>query len=116
MNHHLQFLILKYTKHAVSNDSISIGILAYETDAGSYAETRFLNTWERVLRFDPNADTEVLDGLKTEIETDWPDAQKRKSLIAMFLRSFSNTLVVQEMSCSADDPSRELDVLASLHL
>lgn len=116
MKHHLQFLILKYAKHAVSNDSISIGILVYETDTGSYAETRFLNTWERVSRLDPNADTEVLEGLKTEIETDWSDVQKRKSLIAMLLRSFSNTLVVQERSCFTDDPGRELEVLASLHL
>lgn len=116
MKHHLRFLILKYASNPDSDDSVPFGILAYEVDTGSFAETRFLPTWKPVLHLDPAADLEVFAALKKEIEISWSNPKKRNDLLTMFLERFSNSVQVQEVSCVAESPSDEMETLASLHL
>lgn len=116
MKHHLKFLVLKYAPRPIDNNSVCIGVLAFEVDTGSYTEVRFIKTWEPVLRLDPDADLEVLGALKREIEIDWPDREKRERLVNMFLGTFSNALQVQEVSSLTETPAQEMDAFASQYL
>jgi hypothetical protein len=116
MNHNLKFAVLRYVPNPLSDLSIAFGLLGYEVGTGTFADARFLQVWEPVLRLDPGADIDALDALRNEVQNEWSDAQKRAILLNMFLNMFSNCVQVQEGSCHASDPKTEMEGLAVRYL
>jgi hypothetical protein len=108
----LKLAILRYASNHFPDASVAFAILGYELGAGAFVDTRFLHTWEPLLRLDAQADVEMLSALRDEIQSEWPDARKRTMLLYIFTTSFSNSVLVQETSCVTDDPKAEMDNLA----
>jgi hypothetical protein len=105
----LKFLILQYTPSVLNEGFVNIAVLGYEIDTGSFAEARFLDGWEAALRLDPNADIEMLDALRKEIQGGWPDVERREALLKMLLDSFSNSVQIsQEHTCLTNNPEKEM--------
>jgi hypothetical protein len=113
----LKFLILQYTPSVLNEGFVNIAVLGYEVDTGSFAEARFLDGWEAALRLDPNADIEMLDALRKEIQGGWPDVERRETLLKLLLDSFSNSVqIFQEQTCLTNDPEKEMRDLVLRYL
>jgi hypothetical protein len=113
----LKFVILQYTPSILNQSSVNIAVLGYEIDTGSFGDARFLDGWEAALRLDPNADIEMLDALKKEIQSGWPNVERREALLRMLLDSFSNSIQIsQEHSCLTNNPSDEMRGLVLRYL
>jgi len=108
----LKLAILRYSPNLSTDASVAFAILGHELGTGAFVDTRFLHTWEPLLRLDGQADVELLSALRDEIQNDWPDARKRAILLYIFTTSFSNSVLVQETSCVTVDPKAEMDNLA----
>lgn len=115
--HRLKFVILQYTPSVLSQSFVNIAVLGYEVDTGSFADARFVDGWEVALRLDPNTDLEMLDGLKKEIQSSWPNVERRETLLRMLLDSFSNSVQIsQEHTCLTNDPENEMRNLVLRYL
>jgi hypothetical protein len=113
----LKFVILRYRPIILNQSSINIAVLSYEVDTGSFGDARFLNGWEAALRLDPNADIEMLDALKREIQSGWPNVERREALLRMLLDSFSNSVQIsEEHSCLTNNPLDEMQDLVLRYL
>ena len=63
MNHNPKFAILRYLPNVISDVSVAFGILGHEVGTGTFADVKFLDAWEPILRVDPTADIEALSSL-----------------------------------------------------
>jgi hypothetical protein len=68
MAHELQceFSLIRYVPDVVKGEFANIGVVLREAGSSS-AEVKFTRDWSRVRCIDPNADTEMLESLETEI-------------------------------------------------
>jgi Protein of unknown function (DUF3037) len=115
--HRLKFVVLKYAPSVLSNCFVNIAVLGYEVDTGRFGDARFLDGWEPALKLDPNADIEMLDGLKKEIQSSWPNIERREMLLKTFLDSFSNSIQIsQEQTCLTNNPEDEMRDLVLRYL
>lgn len=113
----LKFVVLQYIPSVLNESLVNIAVLGYEIDTGPFADARFLEGWEAALTLDPNADVEMLDALKKEIQSGWPNAQRREALLRMLLDSFSNGVQIsREHSCLTDNPEDEMRDLVLRYL
>jgi hypothetical protein len=113
----LKFVVLQYAPSILNEGFVNIAVLSYEVDTGSFADARFLDGWETALGLDPNADVEMLESLKKEIQGGWPDIEKRQTLLRMLLDSFSNSVQISdEQTCLTDNPENEMRDLAFRYL
>ena len=113
----LKFVILRYRPIILNQSFVNIAVLSYEVDTGSFGDARFLNGWEAALRLDPNADIEMLDALKREIQSGWPNVERREALLRMLLDSFSNSVQIsEEHSCLTNNPLDEMQDLVLRYL
>jgi hypothetical protein len=105
----LKFVVLQYTPSVLKESFVNIAVLSYEVDTGSFAHASFLDGWEPALRLDPNADVEMLDGLKKEIQGRWLNIERRQTLLRVLLDSFSNNVQIsQERTCLTNNPEGEM--------
>jgi hypothetical protein len=113
----LKFVILRYRPIILNQSFVNIAVLSYEVDTGSFGDARFLDGWEAALRLDPNADIEMLDALKSEIQSGWPNVERREALLRMLLDSFSNSVQIsEEHSCLTNNPLDEMQDLVLRYL
>ena len=71
-----EFRLLRYVPDAVRNEFVHIGVILLEQGSREAAEVRFTRDWRRVHCLDPYADTELLEGLESELRrrfTEDPD-------------------------------------------
>ena len=61
-----EFSLIRYVPDVVKGEFANIGVLLREAGSES-AEVKFTRDWSRVRCIDPNADTEMLESLETEI-------------------------------------------------
>jgi hypothetical protein len=110
----LKFVVLQYSPSVLNESFINIAVLSYEVDTGSFVDTKFLDGWEALLKLDPNADVEMLEALKEEIQGSWPDTGRRETLLRILLDSFSNSIQIsKEHTCLTTDP--EVEMLNLVH-
>jgi hypothetical protein len=108
----LNFLVLRYTPSVMSDSFVNMAILGHEVDTGTFSDARFLDGWEPVLKLDANADVEMLEALKKEIQSGWPNIEKRETLLGMLLDSFSNSVQITQHTCLTNNPEDEMCDLA----
>jgi hypothetical protein len=61
-----EFQLLRYVADAVRNEFVHIGVLLREEGA-SRTEVRFTRDWRRVRCLDPDADTDLLEAMETDL-------------------------------------------------
>jgi hypothetical protein len=116
-DHQIKFLVLRYVPNLLNDAYVNFAVLGHEVETGDFVEARFVRDWEPIIKLDPDADVEVLDALKTEIQKGWSNAEQREDLSRMFLTSFSNNIQVSdEQGCFTDDPRNEMNDLALRYL
>jgi hypothetical protein len=62
-----EFRLLRYVPDAIRNEFVHIGIILREQGSREAAEVRFTRDWRRVRCLDPYADTDLLEGMETEL-------------------------------------------------
>jgi hypothetical protein len=62
-----EFRLLRYVPDAVRNEFVHIGVILREQGSPDAADVRFTRDWRRVLCLDPYADTDLLEGMETEL-------------------------------------------------
>ena len=106
-----RFLLLRYVPDAIKNEFVNIGLMLVPPDGEP--ELRYDENWTRLRSFYPDADTELLDGLRQELS----DNSIRELILANMGDSFSNVLQATEFSaCLASSPAEEADKLAKIYL
>ncbi len=61
-----EFLLVQYVPDPVRNEFVHVGVILREM-TGRVASVRFTSDWRRVRCLDPDADTEELEGLESEL-------------------------------------------------
>src|SRR5581483_9373689 len=117
MPHKLRFCLLRYSPNAIQGERVNIGLLLLDDlEDGSFADVRFVRTWDRVLCLDSDADLELLDALHRELKTQLPTLPDRPALMKI-LSNFSNQIEVSEFqACAGAEPALELESLAKTYL
>jgi hypothetical protein len=119
---HLEFFLLRYVPDAVKDEFVNIGVVMVEggsngADVGRFADVRFTRDWRRVRCLDPQADVEMLEALEREIRGQIADGNDRATLLRRLEDSFSNVIQLSApKGCLAEDPAREIEVVASMYL
>jgi Protein of unknown function (DUF3037) len=111
-----RFFLLRYAPDAVKNEFVNIGLVLLPPAGG--AEVRFTRDWSRVRCLDPQADTEVLEALETDLREKLREMNGDHEFILRRIQdSFSNALQPSEFQgCLAESPAQEADELARLYL
>lgn len=115
----LEFFLLQYVPKVVTEEFVNIAVVMLEPtiDSQGFADVRFAENWKHVKSLDPGADIEMLDALKCEICQQIRDVARREELLKLLEDSFSNVVQVSpRKGCLADDPHKELALLASMYL
>ena len=113
----LEFFLLRYVPDAVKDEFVNIGVVMVESDGGGFADVRFARDWRRVRCLDPQADVEMLGALEREIRGQLATTHDREVLLRRLEDSFSNVIQLSPAKgCLAEDPVREIEVMASIYL
>jgi|SRR5271165_2464523 len=113
----LEFFLLRYVPDAVKDEFVNIGLVMVEPGANGsgFADVRFTRDWRRVRCLDPQADVEMLEALEREIRGQL--GGDRATLLRRLEDSFSNVIQLSPAkACLAEDPSLELETMASMYL
>jgi Protein of unknown function (DUF3037) len=87
-----EFFLLRYVPDPVRNEFVSVGVILRERN-GPVASVRFTSDWRRVRCLDPEADTEMLEGLESELRRRFT-AEPEGNLMHVLEDSFSNSVQV----------------------
>jgi hypothetical protein len=114
-----EFVILRYAPSVLRDECVNFGLVMFESDEGrpGFAAARFARNWERVLQSDRQADIEILDALKREIQAQLGDAHDREMLIRRMEDSFSGVIQVsQRRSYLSATPEIDIEEMAGIYL
>jgi hypothetical protein len=112
-----EFSLVRYVPDPVKNEFVNIGVLLREA-AGSASQVRFTQDWARVRCVDPDADTDMLEAMETEMrrrllepESDAP------SLMKTVEDSFSHLLqITAPKALLAENLAAGMDQLMRLYV
>ena len=119
-----EFYLIRYVPDAVKNEFVNIGVLLREA-AGVGVENapmlRFTRDWARVRCVDPEADTEMLEGLEGELRARLLDRLVEDApgagVLAVMEDSFSNLVQVTEAKgCLAESMQAEIESLMRVYV
>ena len=106
-----KFLLLRYVPDPVKNEFVNIGLVLVPPEGEP--ELRFDENWSRLLSLYPQANTELLDGLRQELS----EKSDRELILTEIGNSFSNMLQATEFKgCVTSSPVAEADRLAKMYL
>lgn len=110
------FFLLRYVPDAVKNEFVNIGLVLLPQEGAP--EVRFTRDWSRVKCLDPQADTELLESLESDLRGKLRLADGDRDFILRRIQdSFSNALQPSDLkACLAESPAREADALARIYL
>ena len=92
-----EFQLIRYVPDPVKNEFVNIGVLLRPADGGQ-SGLRFTRDWARVQCLDPDADTEMLEALESEIGH-LPGAQSTdhpRPILGVLESSLSNGVQISE--------------------
>jgi len=110
----MEFLLLQYSPNALTEEAINIGVVVLSKEA---VDVRFREDWDVLSKFDPDADMEMLDAIRRDIEMKLHSTE-RDEMLETIETSFSNTIRCSsrgQVLCE-DDPVTEIDRLARIYL
>src|SRR5580698_382434 len=87
-----EFFLLRYVPDPVRNEFVHVGVILREV-SGPVAAVRFTSDWRRVRCLDPDADTEYLEGLESELRRRFAE-EPEGNLMHVLEDSFSNSVQV----------------------
>jgi hypothetical protein len=87
-----EFFLLRYVPDPVRNEFVHVGVILREMN-GPVASVKFTSDWRRVRCLDPEADTEMLEGLESELRRRFAEEPKG-NLMHVLEDSFSNSVQV----------------------
>lgn len=110
-----RFFLLRYVPNPISDEFVNIGLVLLPPE--THPELRFSKDWSRVKGLDPQADLELLDAFRDEIQHELAHAADQYPLLKKIEESFSNTLQASESkACLTASPAQEADQLARIYL
>lgn len=62
-----EFRLIRYVPDTVRNEFVHIGVILREQGSRDGAQVRFTKDWRRLRCLDPHADTELLEGMESEL-------------------------------------------------
>ena len=87
-----EFLLVQYVPDPVRNEFVHVGVILREM-TGRVASVRFTSDWRRVRCLDPEADTELLEGLESELRRRF-EQEPDGNLMHVLEDSFSTSVQV----------------------
>jgi Protein of unknown function (DUF3037) len=114
----LEFFVLRYVPDVVREEFVNVGLVMIEPSANGagFADVRFTRDWRRTRCLDPQVDVEMLEALERDIRVQLGDVHERGVLLRRLEDSFSNVIQLSPTKgCLAEEPRKELEVLASLY-
>ena len=120
MNDHLpcEFLLVRYVPDPVKNEFVNIGVMLREAAHPEAPLLRFTKDWARVRCIDPDADTDMLEAMETEMRRRLLDpGSEAPPLMQTIEDSFSHLLQITEpKACLAENLPAEMDQLMRLYV
>jgi hypothetical protein len=115
MSRQLQFFTLRYTPNIVTGEFINIAVVLYDP-SGGFCGIRFVSDWQRVRRFDADADIKMLEALSVDIEGQFRRG-KGEEILKTMEDSFSNAVQLSPRTFHlVSDPAQEIEKLAFRYL
>ncbi|RRA48226.1 DUF3037 domain-containing protein [Acidipila sp. EB88] len=117
-----EFFLVRYVPDPVKNEFVNIGVLLREAAAAGVVNApmlRFTRDWSRVRCVDPEADTEMLEGLEGELRARLLEGTQdgMKPVLEVIEDSFSNMLQVTEAKgCLAESMIAEIESLMRVYV
>ena len=90
-----EFRLLRYVPDAVRNEFVHIGVILHEQGSRESAEVRFTKDWRRVRCLDPYADTDLLEGMESELRRKF-QAESDGHLMRLLTESLSLNVQMTE--------------------
>src|ERR1700761_4373024 len=97
-----EFFLVRYVPDLVRGEFINIGIIVHDLDsAEGNAVMSITRNWARVLSVDPGADTEMLEALEEDVNSQFAEGNESiTTLLSIFQSQLSNSLQITEPSVS----------------
>lgn len=116
----LEFFLLRYVPDAVKGEFVNFGLITLG-DGGKGPEVidvRFSRDWGRLTCLDPQADLELLEKLRQEIQLEVGQARDRAALLKRMEDSFSNVIQLSPVLPALTDKIalEEIDHVARMFL
>jgi hypothetical protein len=113
-----EFFLVRYVPDPVKNEFVNIGVLLREAARPESTIVRFTRDWARVRCVDPNADTEMLEAMESEMRQRFAETGSDLPPIMKTLEdSFSNLLQITEpKACLAETIPAEVEQLMQLYV
>ena len=114
-----EFLLVRYAPDPVKNEFVNIGVLIRPIGAAAGApELRLTRDWSRVRCIDPDADTEMLEGLETEMRRRLAgEDADLKPLMTVIEDSFSHLLQITEpRGCLVENLAAGMEEMMRLYV
>ena len=113
--HELHYIVLRYAPMLLSDDGLNLGLVLFdprEVEDG-YCNVSFFSNWQsKVLRFDPEADIEMLEAITQDIERRLTCKETRWEMLHLMEDSFSNMIRVSvRQECRTQDSALEFATL-----
>jgi len=90
-----EFQLLRYVPDAVRNEFVNIGVILRERGSHEPAEVRFTRDWRRLRCLDPDADTNLLEGMEGELRRYFRDERGGK-LVQLLEQSLSLNVQISD--------------------
>jgi hypothetical protein len=113
-----EFFLLRYVPDAVKNEFVNIGVMLREAGRVETTQVRFTRDWSRVRCMDPDADTELLEAIESELGARVRDGGAgSKPLMQLLEESLSTSVQMTEGRASlAESLHAEMDQLMRLYV
>lgn len=109
----LEYFVLRYVPNVLKDQSVNIGLAIFSLGKEDFGDVRFLNSWDSVLRVDPQADIEYLNAFARDMQGRFRDRQERDELVRLIKYSFSSTIQASASQfCTAEDGPTAVEVLS----
>jgi Protein of unknown function (DUF3037) len=112
-----EFSLVRYVADPVKNEFVNIGVLLREA-AGPASQVRFTKDWARVRCVDPDADTDMLEAMETEMRRRLLESESdAPSLLKTIEDSFSQLLqITAPKAYLAENVAAGMDQLMRLYV
>jgi hypothetical protein len=110
-----EFLLVQYVPDPVRNEFVHVGVIVREM-SGRVASVRFTSDWRRVRCLDPEADTELLEGLEGELRRRFQE-EPGGNLMHVLEDSFSNSVqVTRAKACLVESVEAGVEELMQIYV
>jgi hypothetical protein len=116
----MEYFLLRYSPEVTGSAEINVGVVLFERVGKElrFAKARFTEDMERILKFDEDADIEMLAAIFRDIETRLSRPAEAEETLGMIQDTFSNTIVVSDSKgvLVSDEPESALESLAAIYI